>query len=252
MEPDNLNPHARELHSSGIRITLCVPLDVNPVRLVGPFYGENNGNHSGGKSYEKRSGFFRRRGFHPYGPHLVNSQQKMDPVDFKPFVDGRNWIVREPLTYKIGISQDSITVPVGFVTDLASVPPALSRLFSRTDRISFQPSSTTTFTGSRHVTRDQSDQILLLAMIEHEVPETKRFAIYQAVHFAGMFAWDDNARSRNAGLVRILSPDRQKMVRIYCGLRTNKNCCGSVSAKVLIQRFQPHFAEGQTCRCRTR
>jgi hypothetical protein len=31
----------------------------------------------------------------------VNSQQKMDPVDFKPFVDGRNWIVREPLTYKI-------------------------------------------------------------------------------------------------------------------------------------------------------
>jgi len=33
----------------------------------------------------------------------VNSQQKMDPVDFKPFVDGRNWIVREPLTYKVGI-----------------------------------------------------------------------------------------------------------------------------------------------------
>jgi Protein of unknown function (DUF1353) len=55
-------------------------------------------------------------------PH---SQQRMDPVDFKPFVDGRNWIVRERLTYRIGISQDSLTVPVGFVTDLASIPPAL-------------------------------------------------------------------------------------------------------------------------------
>ena len=52
-------------------------------------------------------------------------------------------------------------------------------------------------------------------MIEHEEPETKRFAIYQAVHFAGMFAWDDNARSRNAGLIRILPPDRQKIGAKY-------------------------------------
>jgi hypothetical protein len=48
-------------------------------------------------------------------------------------------------------------------------------------------------------------------MIEHAVPEAQRFAIYQAVHFAGMFAWDENARSRKAGLVRILPPDRQKI-----------------------------------------
>ena len=81
----------------------------------------------------------------------VNSQQKMDPVDFKPFVDGRNWIVREPLTYKIGISQDSITVPVGFVTDLASIPPALQSFIQQNGPYLLQPSSTTTFTGSRHV-----------------------------------------------------------------------------------------------------
>jgi hypothetical protein len=28
----------------------------------------------------------------------LRSQQRMDPVDFKPFIDGRNWIVRERLT----------------------------------------------------------------------------------------------------------------------------------------------------------
>ena len=55
----------------------------------------------------------------------VRSQQPITPVFFKPFIDGRNWIVGEVLTYKIGISQDSITVPVGFVTDFASIPPAL-------------------------------------------------------------------------------------------------------------------------------
>ena len=141
----------------------------------------------------------------------VNSQQKMDPVDFKPFVDGRNWIVREPLTYKIGISQDSITVPVGFVTDLASIPPALQSFIQQNGPYLLPAVVHDYLYWKQTCTRDQSDQILLLAMIEHEVPETKRFAIYQAVHFAGMFAWDDNARSRNAGLVRILPPDRQKI-----------------------------------------
>ena len=141
----------------------------------------------------------------------VNSQQKMDPVDFKPFVDGRNWIVRERLTYRIGISQDSITVPVGFVTDLASIPPALQS-FIQQNGPSLLPAVVHDYLYWKQTcTRDQSDQILLLAMIEHAVPEAQRFAIYQAVHFAGMFAWDENARSRKAGLVRILPPDRQKI-----------------------------------------
>lgn len=141
----------------------------------------------------------------------LRSQQRMDPVDFKPFVDGRNWIVRERLTYRIGISQDSLTVPVGFVTDLASIPPALQS-FIQQNGPSLLPAVVHDYLYWKQTcTREQSDQILLLAMIEHAVPEAQRFAIYQAVHFAGMFAWDENARSRKAGLVRILPPDRQKI-----------------------------------------
>ena len=141
----------------------------------------------------------------------LRSQQRMDPVDFKPFVDGRNWIVREPLTYKVGISQDSITVPVGFVTDLASIPPALQSFIQQNGPYLLPAVVHDYLYWKQTCTRDQSDQILLLAMIEHAVPEAQRFAIYQAVHFAGMFAWDENARSRKAGLVRILPPDRQKI-----------------------------------------
>jgi hypothetical protein len=141
----------------------------------------------------------------------LRSQQRMDPVDFKPFVDGRNWIVRERLIYRIGISQDSLTVPVGFVTDLASIPPALQS-FIQQNGPSLLPAVVHDYLYWKQTcTREQSDQILLLAMIEHAVPEAQRFAIYQAVHFAGMFAWDENARSRKAGLVRILPPDRQKI-----------------------------------------
>lgn len=141
----------------------------------------------------------------------LRSQQRMDPVDFKPFVDGRNWIVREQLTYRIGISQDSLTVPVGFVTDLASIPPALQSFIQQNGPYLLPAVVHDYLYWKQTCTRDQSDQILLLAMIEHAVPEAQRFAIYQAVHFAGMFAWDENARSRKAGLVRILPPDRQKI-----------------------------------------
>jgi hypothetical protein len=135
----------------------------------------------------------------------------MDPVDFKPFVDGRNWIVRERLTYRIGISQDSMTVPVGFVTDLASIPPALQSLIQQNGPYLLPAVVHDYLYWKQTCTRDQSDKIFLLAMIEHAVPEPQRFAIYQAVHFAGIFAWDENAQNRKSGLVRILPPDRQKI-----------------------------------------
>ncbi|MGH7798799.1 MAG: DUF1353 domain-containing protein [Candidatus Binatia bacterium] len=53
---------------------------------------------------------------------LAPAQQPIAPIDFRPFVDGRNWIVRQPLVYTIGVSKDSLTVPIGFVTDFASIP----------------------------------------------------------------------------------------------------------------------------------
>lgn len=58
---------------------------------------------------------------------VQHAQQPPNPVDFRPFSDGRNWIVKEPLTYQVGVSKDSATVPRGFVTDLASIPPRSSR-----------------------------------------------------------------------------------------------------------------------------
>jgi uncharacterized protein DUF1353 len=59
------------------------------------------------------------------------AQQPIAPVDFRPFVDGRNWIVRQPLTYKIGVSNDSLTIPPGFVTDFASIPLALQSIIQQ-------------------------------------------------------------------------------------------------------------------------
>jgi len=138
----------------------------------------------------------------------VGAQQPIVPVDFRPFVDGQHWIVRQALVYTIGISKDSVTVPPGFVTDLASIPQALQSII-RQNGLYLLPAVVHDYLYWKQTcTREQSDQILLLAMIENKVQDLHRIAIYQAVKAAGFFAWNDNARDRAARLIRILPPDR--------------------------------------------
>jgi hypothetical protein len=139
------------------------------------------------------------------------AQQPMDPIDFRPFVDGRHWIVRQPLTYTIGVSSDSVTVPPGFVTDLASIPQALQSII-RQNGLYLLPAVVHDYLYWKQTcTRAQSDQIFMLAMIEHKVRDFHRIAIHEAVKAAGSFAWDDNAHERAARLPRILPPDRMRI-----------------------------------------
>jgi len=139
---------------------------------------------------------------------LAAAQQPILPVDFRPFVDGRNWIVRQPLVYTIGVSKDSITVPPGFVTDFASIPQVFHSLL-RQNGLYLLPAVVHDYLyWTQSCTRDQSDQILNLGMIENKVPGPQRLAIYAAVRAAGSFAWDANTKDRAAKLVRILPPDR--------------------------------------------
>src|SRR5687768_3617208 len=51
----------------------------------------------------------------------AHAQAASPPVDFTPFGDAGHWVVKQPLVYRVGDSRDSIVVPRGFVTDLASI-----------------------------------------------------------------------------------------------------------------------------------
>lgn len=141
----------------------------------------------------------------------ATAQQPIPPVDFRPFSDGMHWIVREPLTYTIGISSDSITVPVGFVTDFASIPQALQSIIRANGPYILPAVVHDYLYWKQTCTRQQADQILLLGMIENQVREIHRSAIHGAVTVAGGFAWADNAKEREAGLVRILPADRMRV-----------------------------------------
>ena len=141
----------------------------------------------------------------------ATAQQPIPPVDFRPFSDGMHWIVREPLTYTIGISTDSVTVPVGFVTDFASIPQALQSIIRANGPYILPAVVHDYLYWKQTCTRQQADQILLLGMIENQVREVHRSAIHGAVTMAGGFAWADNAKEREAGLVRILPADRMRV-----------------------------------------
>ena len=141
----------------------------------------------------------------------ADAQQPIAPVDFRPFSDGMHWIVRQPLVYRIGVSQDSITVPVGFVTDFASIPQALQSIIRANGPYILPAVVHDYLYWKQACTREQADRILLLGMIENEVREIHRFAIHDAVRIAGGFAWSDNTRDRADGFVRILPADRQQV-----------------------------------------
>jgi hypothetical protein len=139
------------------------------------------------------------------------AQQPIAPVDFRPFVDGRNWIVRQPLTYKIGVSNESLTIPPGLVTDFASIPPALQSIIQQNGPYLLPAVVHDCLYWKQTCTRAQSDQILLLAMIENNVRAVHRLAIYEAVKAAGSFAWDENASAGAKRLIRIIPPDHQSI-----------------------------------------
>lgn len=135
---------------------------------------------------------------------VAHAQQPPTPVDFRPVANGKNWIVKEPLTYQVGISNDRVTVPRGFVTDFATIPPILQSLIQQNGPHLLPAVVHDYLYWKQTCTQDQADRLFLLAMIENKVPLTDRTAMYTAVHAVGALAWASNARDRAAGLIRVL------------------------------------------------
>jgi len=128
------------------------------------------------------------------------------PMVASPTVDGKYWVLQEPLVYIHPKTNQRFVVPRGFVTDLASVP----RLFWT----AFPPCGKYTTAAVLHdylywvqsydCDRECADEILLIAMEEANVKLVSRNAIYTAVRFGGDSAWSENARLKESGVIRII------------------------------------------------
>ena len=130
------------------------------------------------------------------------------PHELIPFKDwdyyyvkgsGPVWVPNKGQPYK------RVVVPVGFVTDLASIPQWVWSSGLR-------PEGAYAYAAIVHDylywvqerPREEADEIFLFAMQDSKVDSTLRNGIYKAVRLAGKGAWDSNAKLKKKGEKRIL------------------------------------------------
>jgi hypothetical protein len=97
-----------------------------------------------------------------------------------------------------------ISVPVGFVTDFASIPRGLWIALPRDGDYVWAAVVHDYLYWTQTTSRDVADDVLNAAMMDFHIPAAERVAIYQGVHLGGGSAWEQNANLKNAGEKRIL------------------------------------------------
>ena len=129
------------------------------------------------------------------------------PPDMLAFAVGPfNVILREDTPYRVGSSADTIRVPKGFVTDFASIPRVLWSVLSPTGEFRLPAVIHDYLYWFQPCTREESDNLLLIAMKEEGVPERQRVAVYTGIRIAGQVAWDADSTARTSGELKVL-PD---------------------------------------------
>jgi hypothetical protein len=112
------------------------------------------------------------------------------------------------MRYEVGSTGIVIEVPVGFVTDYASIPRALWSLYSPHDQYSRAAVVHDYLYWSQLCSRTQADNLFMIAMRESEVAETTRNNVYAGVRTLGEPSWERNRRERDANKPKVVPPER--------------------------------------------
>jgi hypothetical protein len=113
-----------------------------------------------------------------------------------PLADGRNWRVESPFGYLTSWNFH-FTVPVGFKTDLASIPRLFWNILPPFGKYTEAAVLHDWLYRTHLVPRPDADQVLLEAMALCHVPRWQCAVIYGAVRLFGWCAWHDEKRWEN-------------------------------------------------------
>ncbi|MDE2106452.1 MAG: DUF1353 domain-containing protein [Patescibacteria group bacterium] len=110
----------------------------------------------------------------------------------EPLPDGRNWRVMRPFSFS---TNDFLTVvPVGFVTDLASVPKIFWDILPPFGKYTEAAVVHDWLYRRQFTTRKFADGCLRAGMKACGVPRWQVVVIYYAVRWFGRHAWNDDSR----------------------------------------------------------
>lgn len=106
-------------------------------------------------------------------------------------------VSNHPFLYQSALIPETITVPIGFYTDFASVP-RLGLLYSLLGNYAHQPAVIHDWLYySALTTRKIADEILLEAMRDIGLSALKYWPIYWGVRLGGWHAWTDHRKKGN-------------------------------------------------------
>jgi len=122
-----------------------------------------------------------------------------------PLADGRTWVTRKEFGYDVGEegSGNSIDVPIGFMTDFASIPRLLWIILPTWGKYGNAAVIHDYCYWDQSRSREESDRIFREAMEVLEVPAFTISLMYYAVKFFGHWAWEGNKRLKEMGLSRV-------------------------------------------------
>ena len=129
----------------------------------------------------------------------------------RSFGDSKEWVTLEDMVYSIGSTNITITVPAGFVTDFASIPPQLALIgLSAHGQYSRAAIVHDYLYWAQACTRAQADRLMVIAMKESRVGTFDESAIYQGVDVFGQHAWDANRREHELGIPKVIPIELRK------------------------------------------
>jgi hypothetical protein len=131
-----------------------------------------------------------------------------------PLSDGKSWVIMRPFGYYVGSkdSGDTVEVPVGFVTDFATIPRLLWIFLPKWGRYGNAAVIHDWLYWSQERPRREADRIFLEGMEVLSVGRLTRRVIYFFVWAFGCLAWKRNQVEKRRGFARVIEPVGVKAV----------------------------------------
>jgi len=123
-----------------------------------------------------------------------------------PLPDGRNWVILKDFGYDVGEenSGETINVPIGFVTDFASVPRPLWWFAPKWGRCGNAAVIHDFCYWEQSYDRRKSDEIFREGMQVLKVGRIRTWLLYYAVRYFGCMAWNANKKGKRRGVEKVL------------------------------------------------
>ncbi len=169
-------------------------------------------------------------------------------LDTRDFLDGHNNLLLAPYRYTIGETDQTIRIPAGFVTDYASIPSAFWGILGPHGRYQRATVVHDYLYWSQSCTREQADNLLLIAMKELGVGWVDRSMIYRGVRAGGASPWASNARERAAQQPKIVPVNRFDMAHSMTWKDARKALVAAGMRDPKFPASEPYCAYGDSTR----